>query len=85
MQAADHVVELGPGSGEKGGEVVFQGPPSGSGAADTVTGLYLSGRESIPVPKKRRRVDGPRLSLRAPGSITCGTWTWRSPWGPSRW
>ena len=60
---ADHVVELGPGSGEKGGEVVFQGPPSELKAADTVTGRYLSGREGILVPSERRRVDGPRLSL----------------------
>ena len=45
IQAADHVVELGPGSGEKGGEVVFEGPPSELVKADTVTGLYLVGTE----------------------------------------
>jgi len=64
IRAADHVVELGPASGERGGEVVFQGPPEELEAADTVTGRYLSGRTEIPVPEKRRRVDGPRLSLR---------------------
>lgn len=64
IRAADHVVELGPASGERGGEVVFQGRPSELDSADTVTGRYLSGRTGIPVPKKRRRVDGPRLSLR---------------------
>jgi excinuclease ABC subunit A len=63
VRAADHVVELGPASGEKGGEVVFQGSPSALEASDTVTGRYLSGREAIPVPRDRRRVDGPRLSL----------------------
>jgi excinuclease ABC subunit A len=61
--SADHVVELGPGSGEKGGEVVFQGPPAELMNADTVTGRYLSGREGISVPSERRRVDGPRLDL----------------------
>jgi len=43
--------------------LVFQGPPSQLDAADTATGRYLSGREAIPVPQKRRRVDGPRLDL----------------------
>ncbi len=64
LASADHVVELGPASGEKGGEVVFQGSPSELKAADTVTGRYLSGRAAIPVPNERRRVDGPRLGLR---------------------
>ncbi|MCJ7630229.1 MAG: excinuclease ABC subunit UvrA, partial [Longimicrobiales bacterium] len=63
VEWADHVVELGPGSGENGGEVVFQGPPSELKTADTITGRYLSGRDGIPVPSKRRRVDGPRLGL----------------------
>ncbi len=64
LRAADHVVELGPASGEKGGEVVFEGRPAQLENADTVTGLYLAGREAIPVPAERRRVDGARLSLR---------------------
>jgi excinuclease ABC subunit A len=63
VESADHVVELGPASGERGGEVVFQGPPLELKAADTVTGRYLSGRTGIPVPRERRRVDGPRLTL----------------------
>jgi excinuclease ABC subunit A len=64
IRASDHVVELGPGSGEQGGELVFQGKPGELESADTVTGRYLSGRAEIPVPSKRRQVDGPRLSLR---------------------
>ncbi|MGW8268647.1 MAG: excinuclease ABC subunit UvrA, partial [Longimicrobiales bacterium] len=64
IRTADHVVELGPASGERGGEVVFQGTPLELERADTVTGRYLSGRSGIPVPRKRRRVDGPRVSLR---------------------
>ena len=51
---ADHVVELGPGSGERGGEVVFEGPPEALAEADTATGRYLSGRSEVPVPKRRR-------------------------------
>jgi len=64
IQAADHVVELGPASGEKGGEVVFQGPPADLLEVDTSTGRYLSGTAEIPVPGKRRPVDRGRLSLR---------------------
>jgi excinuclease ABC subunit A len=64
IRAADHVVELGPGSGERGGEVVYQGTPAALQKADTVTGTYLSGRTGIPVPSARRRVDGARLSLK---------------------
>jgi len=63
ISAADHVVELGPASGERGGEVVFQGSPEGLKEADTVTGRYLSGRAEIPVPRKRRPVHGARLNL----------------------
>src|SRR5690606_32923880 len=59
---ADHIVELGPGSGERGGEVVFQGTYSELLSADTATGRYLSGREPPP-PVRRRSVDGPRLRL----------------------
>jgi len=64
IRSGDHVVELGPGSGERGGEVVFQGPPAELEEADTVTGRYLSGRTGIRVPGRRRRVDGSRLGLK---------------------
>jgi excinuclease ABC subunit A len=63
IHEADHVVELGPASGDKGGSVVFQGSPDELTRADTITGRYISGRAEIPVPDQRRRVDGPKLSL----------------------
>jgi excinuclease ABC subunit A len=56
--AADHMVELGPGSGEKGGQLVFNGPISRI-AESPLTGAYLTGRREIPIPVERRRV-GPR-------------------------
>ena len=62
--AADHVVELGPGSGEQGGFLVYAGPPAGLLAAATATGDFLSGRDGIPVPEQYRRVDGPKITLR---------------------
>ncbi|MCH2462338.1 MAG: excinuclease ABC subunit UvrA [Gemmatimonadetes bacterium] len=63
IREADHVLELGPGSGEKGGSVVFQGSPDELAGADSTTGLYISGRAEIPVPAERRCVDGARLNL----------------------
>ncbi|MCD6305969.1 MAG: excinuclease ABC subunit UvrA [Deltaproteobacteria bacterium] len=57
--SADHVIDMGPGAGVKGGEVVFEGPPEALMACGgSLTGAYLSGRLSIPVPEKRRRGTG---------------------------
>jgi excinuclease ABC subunit A len=64
IRCADHVVELGPGSGEHGGKIVFEGTPSQLEEEDTVTGRYLSGRVPILPPDRPRRVDGPCLALR---------------------
>ena len=48
IQAADHVIELGPGGGERGGEVVFEGPSADLVGQKTVTGRYLSGNTGAP-------------------------------------
>ncbi len=60
LRAADHFVEIGPGRGEAGGELVYSGPaaPLLSGAQRSLTGDYLTGRKAIPVPKKRRTPQG---------------------------
>jgi excinuclease ABC subunit A len=59
MRAADHLVDLGPGAGEHGGHLVAEGPPAAVVASpDSLTGQYLSGKLSIPLPKKRRRPSG---------------------------
>jgi excinuclease ABC subunit A len=63
IREADHVLELGPASGDQGGSVVFQGSPEELAGADSTTGRYISGRSQIPVPDERRRVDGYKLSL----------------------
>ena len=44
MLAADRIIDMGPGSGEKGGQIVFDGTPEGLCHSDTLTGAYLSGR-----------------------------------------
>jgi excinuclease ABC subunit A len=55
IRAADDVVDLGPGAGEHGGEVVAQGTPAQlTRAPESLTGQYLSGKRSIPLPEERR-------------------------------
>jgi len=55
IRTADYVIDLGPGAGELGGQVIFQGTPRELMQSETsVTGAYLTGARSIPVPKSRR-------------------------------
>jgi excinuclease ABC subunit A len=55
MLAADHVVDMGPGAGRHGGEVVFSGTPKAMmRSKKSLTGKYLSGKKTIALPKKRR-------------------------------
>ncbi|NNF28935.1 MAG: excinuclease ABC subunit UvrA, partial [Gemmatimonadetes bacterium] len=61
--AADHVVELGPASGEEGGDVVYEGPPASLPLLDTATGRYLSGRSGCQIPESRRPVDHGSIHL----------------------
>lgn len=56
MRAADHLVEIGPDRGEKGGKLVYSGKASKI-PNSTLTGGYLSGKKSIPLPEKRREID----------------------------
>ena len=56
IRESDRILDLGPGAGERGGEIVYFGPPGDIAAApDSLTGQYLEGRRRIPVPKRRRR------------------------------
>ncbi|HEY5314215.1 MAG TPA: excinuclease ABC subunit UvrA [Pirellulales bacterium] len=54
IRAADQVVEIGPGAGQRGGRVVFQGTPAELIAGDSLTGDYLAGRRGARLPGKRR-------------------------------
>ena len=61
IRAADWIVELGPRAGEQGGTIVVSGPPEDLLASrESVTGAYLAGRKSIPVPAVRRKRAGDR-------------------------
>jgi excinuclease ABC subunit A len=65
IRVADHIVDIGPGAGEHGGDVVFSGTFKGLlRKKDSVTGQYLSGRKSIPVPTSRRSGEGNDLVVR---------------------
>jgi excinuclease ABC subunit A len=62
--AADYVVDMGPGAGVKGGQIVFSGTPQALARSnDSLTGRYLSGRLKIPVPEHRRSVNNRRITL----------------------
>ncbi len=59
MEAADYIVDIGPGAGIHGGDVVVAGTPSEvANCTDSITGDYLSGRKQIPVPTTRRAGNG---------------------------
>ena len=61
IRAADYVVDMGPGAGVHGGEVVAEGTPEAIRLADaSLTGQFLSGRRRIAIPKKRRQPDPER-------------------------
>lgn len=65
MHAADWLIDLGPGAGEHGGQIVSQGPPDHVAQdPNSLTGAYLSGRRQIPIPAVRREGNGKYLILR---------------------
>jgi len=60
--SADHVVDMGPGAGEHGGQIVAQGTPDDiRHAAHSLTGQYLAGHRQIPIPEHRHRADPKRV------------------------
>ena len=88
IRTADYVVDIGPGAGEHGGTVVHAGPVTGRGGLLTnkasITGQYLSGKKSIPVPARRRPGTGDvRHGAGRRASTTCTTSTSRSRWAAS--
>ncbi|HIU64288.1 MAG TPA: excinuclease ABC subunit UvrA [Candidatus Avacidaminococcus intestinavium] len=65
MYAADQIIDIGPGAGEHGGNVVAQGNVEEIKASEqSVTGQYLSGRLSIPIPQQRRVGNGHQLTIK---------------------
>jgi excinuclease ABC subunit A len=67
IAAADHLLDFGPGAGDRGGEITAEGPPTKVQKAKTsLTGQYLSGKKAIPVPSNRRPQtdDHPTLTVK---------------------
>ena len=65
MYAADQIIDIGPGAGVHGGNVMAQGTAEEVKlVSDSVTGQYLSGRKKIPVPKKRRKSNGRAIEVK---------------------
>lgn len=65
MLAADHIIDIGPGAGIHGGEVVAEGTAEEiMKCENSITGMYLSGRRKIPVPEKRREGNGSFLEIK---------------------
>jgi excinuclease ABC subunit A len=64
MRSADWIVDLGPGAGEHGGEVVAEGTVADiERSRESITGMYLSGARQVPVPPSRRNGSGHRISV----------------------
>ena len=63
IKSADHVIDIGPGAGKHGGEIISQGKPDKIDK-NSLTGQYISGKKKIEVPKKRRKISGKKLTLK---------------------
>ena len=67
IRAADHVIEVGPEPGQRGGHIVFEGGVAAMlQSPDSITGAYLSGRRSVEIPAARRGVNVDATSCRVP-------------------
>lgn len=64
MNEADYIVDIGPGAGRKGGNVVFQGTPEEMKKTHTLTASYLNGEKSIEIPPERRKGNGKTLKIK---------------------
>ena len=65
IREADHVLDIGPGAGIHGGEIIAQGTPAEIAACDaSITGQYLTGKRRIPVPLERRKGNGKKLVVK---------------------
>ena len=82
LRSADHLLDLGPGAGEFGGKVLAEGVLAEIEAnPNSLTGRYLSGQISIPVPTRRRAPGREKLVLRGRvARTTCAASTWRFRW-----
>jgi excinuclease ABC subunit A len=82
IRAADYVIDMGPGAGVHGGEIIAEGTPAEvEQAAASLTGQYLSGKRSIPVPETRRSGSGKWLEVIGAKANNLKDITARFPYG----
>jgi excinuclease ABC subunit A len=82
IEAADHVIDMGPGAGAYGGKIIAEGTPSEiKRDKDSLTGRYLTGKEFIPVPKRYRRGNGKHLTVRGASEFNLKNVTVKFPLG----
>lgn len=63
IREADQVIDIGPGAGEHGGKVIFQGTPKQLEKSNTLTGKYMSGRLQVSAPDEYRKGNGKKLTI----------------------
>ncbi|KAF1292069.1 excinuclease ABC subunit UvrA [Candidatus Enterococcus leclercqii] len=64
MRAADYLIDVGPGAGAQGGQIIAAGTPKEvEQVPDSITGQYLSGKKQIPIPKERRKGNGEKVTV----------------------
>ena len=63
IEAADHVIDIGPKAGKHGGRIISEGPPEELSSHHTLTADYISGEKEIEVPTKRRKGTGKKITL----------------------
>ena len=83
IRSADYLIDLGPGAGEHGGHVIFQGPPAKllANGSRSLTGQYLRAERTIPTPSARRpRRSGARSSFAARAPTTSRIWMSACRW-----
>ncbi len=82
IKAADYVIDIGPGAGKHGGQIVATGTPvQVSQSESSVTGAYLSGRSSVPIPTQRREPNHKTLTIRGARQFNLKNLTVQIPLG----
>ena len=64
IRAADHVIDIGPGAGSHGGEIIAEGPPKNiESNINSITGMYISKKKEIKTPKNRIKPNSKKIYI----------------------
>jgi len=81
MLASDHIIDIGPEAGMRGGEIVTQGSPNKLKELNSITAQYLTGKVSIEIPKNRRKGNGKHIELKGANGNNLKNVTLKLPLG----